>query len=330
MEEDARFDETRAGGRPGQAGGLGLIAKPVGNAGTLLGTFVLRAMPADPWDEAAAEQAVAALQLELTKQQAVEAVEARVGGDLLQTIIAGSAPDMLVLHEQAGELGYDLRRPHVALVIAPADGRTTTAMVRERLERELRLQQRRAPHITRDEVVLCMFPDGAGPQAPLALLRAVARDVPIGAGISTPAATATAWQQACAEAERALALGRHLFGPRSLTPYADLQVYRLLFELRTSPALWDFYRGILGPLVDYDREHDGALVQTLEGYFAAQGNLSQASKNLQIHRNTLLYRLRRIGEISGLDLERAEDTLALQVALKAHRVLLKPGSAARS
>ena len=39
------------------------------------------------------------------------------------------------------------------------------------------------------------------------------------------------------------------------------------------------------------------------------------------HRNTLLYRLERIGEISGMKLDEADDRLALWLALKAHRVL---------
>jgi purine catabolism regulator len=311
------------------ADGQTFLFKTVGDEGSKLGFVGLCGPTLDAWDDTAADQAVAALRLELTKQQAVEAVEARVGGDLLQTIMSGSPPDMVVLREQAGELGYDLRQPHVALLIAPGDSNTTTSMIRDRLEREIRLQQQKAPHIARDSVVLCMYPDGAGPEKPTRLLQKLAKELPIAAGISTPAPTAAGWQRAYAEAEQALALGRHLFGPRSLTPFSDLQVYRLLFELRTSSALWDFYRSILGALVDYDREHDSALLETLEGYFAAQCNLSQAARLLQIHRNTLLYRLRRIGDIAGIDMERAEDALALQVALKAHRVLLAPGATNR-
>ncbi len=313
--------------RPGleRDGERTFLFKDVGGGEAKLGFVGLCGTALDDWDDTAAEQAVASLQLELTKQQAVEAVEARVGGDLLQTILSGTPPDMLGLHAQAAELGYDLRRPHVALLIAPADGSTTTTAIREHLEHDLRLQQRRAPHMVREDAVLCMYPDGAGPEQPRRVLDSLARELPIAAGISSPSPTAASWQRAYAEAEQALALGRHLFGPRSVTPFVDLRVYRLLFELRSSTSLWDFYTSVLGRLVAYDRDHDGALLQTLEGYFAAQGNLSQAAKLLQIHRNTLLYRLRRIGEIAGVDLDHAEDALALQVALKAHRVLLAPG-----
>jgi PucR family transcriptional regulator, purine catabolism regulatory protein len=117
-------------------------------------------------------------------------------------------------------------------------------------------------------------------------------------------------------------LGRQLFGPRSFTSFSDLGVYRLLLELRESSELQSFYHETLGALIEHDRSNSGELLHTLDGYFAALGNLHQAADLLHIHRNTLIYRLRRIGEISGLNLKRAEDALALQIALKAHRILM--------
>jgi sugar diacid utilization regulator len=150
-----------------------------------------------------------------------------------------------------------------------------------------------------------------------------------------PATTIGDWQRSYHEAVQTLALGQRLFGPYSLTAFRDLHIYRLLFELRFSPELWRFYHATLGTLIEYDREHRSALIETLEAYFATQGNLMQASERLHIHRNTLLYRLRRISQLNGINLECAEEMLALQVALKAHRVLhtmpeppsVKPGSA---
>ncbi len=297
-----------------------MIVEAVAKGTTRLGYVALYGSALDQWDEMAADRAAAALALELTKEQAVQAVEARVSGDLLRSLVNGAPPNIVVLQEQASALGYDLRRPHVALLIAPADG-ITVGMVRDRMEREIQIQQRRAPHIARDHAVLCLYPTDDRLEQPWSLLRTLASELPIGAGMSTPAPTAAAWQRAYTEAEQALALGRHLFGPCSLTSFADLHVYRLLFELRASPELWNFHQTILGALVEYDRRHHAALLETLEGYFAAQGNLSQAARQLQIHRNTLLYRLRRISQIGGVDLERPEDALALQLALKAHRVL---------
>ena len=63
------------------------------------------------------------------------------------------------------------------------------------------------------------------------------------------------------------------------------------------------------------------LIKTLEAFFACHGNLSQTAEMLIVHRNTLLYRMNRINEIAQIDLNRPETRLALQLAIKANRLL---------
>ena len=70
-----------------------------------------------------------------------------------------------------------------------------------------------------------------------------------------------------------------------------------------------------------DYEGGGELLRTLEAYFDNNGNLSQAAESLYIHRNTLIYRMERIAEISGLDLDNTETRLAVQLALRIHRMI---------
>jgi purine catabolism regulator len=73
--------------------------------------------------------------------------------------------------------------------------------------------------------------------------------------------------------------------------------------------------------VEYDRRTGQDWIKTLEAFFACNGNLSQTAMRLQLHRNALLYRIRRIEAIGGIDLEDPECRLSLQVALKARRLL---------
>ena len=101
--------------------------------------------------------------------------------------------------------------------------------------------------------------------------------------------------------------------------YQNLSVYRLLLQLEYHPELQTFKQEILGPLLDY--EGGGELLRTLEAYFDNNGNLSQAAESLYIHRNTLIYRMERIAEISGLDLDNTETRLAVQLALRIHRMI---------
>lgn len=59
----------------------------------------------------------------------------------------------------------------------------------------------------------------------------------------------------------------------------------------------------IGRLIDYDRLNGSELVRTIEVYFENKFNLSRTAKDLLIHRNSLMYRLRRIDEILGRKLD---------------------------
>jgi purine catabolism regulator len=70
------------------------------------------------------------------------------------------------------------------------------------------------------------------------------------------------------------------------------------------------------PLANYDSENRGSLVKTVQAYFDHHGNISQTAESLFVHRNTLLYRMDRVQELTGIQLEQANMRLALHLALK--------------
>jgi purine catabolism regulator len=122
--------------------------------------------------------------------------------------------------------------------------------------------------------------------------------------------------QSWREAQQALEIGRRLFGEGTVNSFARLGIYRLLFYLDGQQELTDFYYETLGPLLDQDARNDGPLIETLEGFFRCNGNLSETARTMHLHRNSLLYRLGRIEELLGRSLEDSELRLSLQVALK--------------
>jgi purine catabolism regulator len=124
-----------------------------------------------------------------------------------------------------------------------------------------------------------------------------------------------------AEARQALLLGRRLHGPGGLTRFADLGVYRIIFAAEHLPELSELYRQSLGALLAYDRQNAGGLVGTLDAFFAANGSPKEAAERLGVHRNTVLYRLDRIREITGDDLDDAGVRMRLQLALHIHLAL---------
>ena len=76
----------------------------------------------------------------------------------------------------------------------------------------------------------------------------------------------------------------------------------------------------LGKLAEHDRNRSGQLVETLRAYLES-GEQQAAAKRLAVHPNTLRYRLDRIREISGLELDDPETRLNLSVALRIYSLL---------
>jgi purine catabolism regulator len=104
--------------------------------------------------------------------------------------------------------------------------------------------------------------------------------------------------------------------------FARLGALRLIFHLADNPELRAFQRDVLGPLEVSDATRRSEFVRTLDAFLRAGGNHMRAARDLNVHRNTLIYRLERIQELlGGVDLEDPEVRLDLQLALKIRAAL---------
>lgn len=300
--------------------------EPIGRHDAPAGYLAIAGTALDDWDREAAQRGAAALALELAKEQAVQAVEERLRGDFLAGVLLGQPGDVSAALQRGQELGYNLAVPHTALIAAVEDaGPAVLARLSGALQQELNRRNIAAPLSRRESSVLCMLPvTGNARVRDVAehLRERLSADFPsITLALGTPATNLGEWRRSVEEAEQALLLGRQLFGAGRVLAFSDLGVYRLLVRLRETPELWTFYRETLARLAEYDQRQGAELLKTLEAYFNHLGNLRAASEALHVHRNTLLYRLERIKEISGMDLDNAEEHFALWLALRAHRVL---------
>ena len=102
----------------------------------------------------------------------------------------------------------------------------------------------------------------------------------------------------------------------SVLHYDELGIYRILSYDELQPELHQFYHEMLGPLVEYDKEKDAELVETLRVYFKCGCNLKKVSEEMFTHYNTVIYRLQRIKEINKIDLNNPDTALNLHIALK--------------
>jgi len=96
---------------------------------------------------------------------------------------------------------------------------------------------------------------------------------------------------------------------------------RPLFLPRTVSEARDVVTKVLGRLIAYDEAHGTELVRSLQVYFAANRSWQTASRELMVHKQTLVYRMRRIEEITDRELDDLDDITELHLALRSLQLL---------
>jgi DNA-binding PucR family transcriptional regulator len=112
-------------------------------------------------------------------------------------------------------------------------------------------------------------------------------------------------------------------GHEGALAFEQTGAYRLLLSTMSDNPLelQRFYAETVEPLVAYDEQYETDLVQTLETFLDADGNVAGTAQRLFTHRHTIYYRLERVRELSGLDVGSSDGREKLSLGLKAMRVL---------
>lgn len=100
--------------------------------------------------------------------------------------------------------------------------------------------------------------------------------------------------------------------------YEQFQTLLLLIKAADHGELVKFYRSVLGRLEEYDRTHQGELLPTLRAYLEYTGNVRKVAGALYVSETGLRYRLKKIEELCGVDLDRGQDRFKIQLALQIH------------
>ena len=120
------------------------------------------------------------------------------------------------------------------------------------------------------------------------------------------------------EAKMALDVGKIFFGERDIVAYSELGIGRLIYQLPI-PLCKMFIKEIFGGKSpdDFDEE----TLTTINKFFENSLNVSETSRQLFIHRNTLVYRLDKLQKSTGLDLRVFEDAITFKIALMVVRYM---------
>ncbi|HEU4451211.1 MAG TPA: GAF domain-containing protein [Gaiellaceae bacterium] len=151
-------------------------------------------------------------------------------------------------------------------------------------------------------------------------------ETPVSIGLSNVCRGADTFAAGFEEARHALLGTTVLQGKPGVMTYEDLGPYKYLLRMPLDAGVRDEHRDAVARVAEYDRLRSTALLRTLEEFLRRRGNISATAEALYVHPNTLRQRLRRIGELSGLDL-RKDDWLMVEIAVKMVRLqeALGPG-----
>lgn len=172
---------------------------------------------------------------------------------------------------------------------------------------------------THDEEIIALVP-GDDPEAlARALAERVTRGPRLTVGGSGPVLDVDALPAAHEEATRTtgalIALGRSGTGAAAgALGFAGLIV-------GSDPDVREYVTGVLGPVIDYDRDRGSDLLGTLTAYFAAGSSPRHAAQELHVHVNTVAQRLSRVAALLGDDWQHPDRALEIQLALRMRRLL---------
>jgi purine catabolism regulator len=296
--------------------------------------------PLTQLDTLAIDHAATVGALLMLRDKAVREAEQKTRGDLFEQLLAGADSE-----GPAHQLGLRLDRSHAVFVVsgtgAPHDyaaaldrwlrrrGLTAVVVVRDDVvvavvesksdqhSRSIAREMLEEVRQTRNPVMAKTRPYGSEPEArPYSPARAL-RQLLVGVGQSYPARAGL--RRSYLEAQEAREIGT-LLGRAGAVEFAELGFMHWLYHLPSERQSENRFVRVVASLRDYDEQHHGDLLRTLEVYLDSGNALAEASAALNVHRNTLLYRLRRIEELTGLDLRSPIDRLNLHVAVKGYRL----------
>ena len=137
-------------------------------------------------------------------------------------------------------------------------------------------------------------------------------------GIGTTVKSVPELAKSYKEAQIAIEVGKVFESEKEIISYENLGIGRLIYQLPTT--LCEIFLGEVfkhGSLETLDKE----TLQTIQVFFDNNLNVSETSRKLFVHRNTLVYRLEKIRKLTGLDLRQFDHAITFKVALMVKRYL---------
>jgi purine catabolism regulator len=288
------------------------------------------------------EQASTTLTMWFLRENAIEETELRLRGDFVWSLAKGDIISWDHALAQAKSLGYDINLPYICVVGFPEKMESlyrkykTKALFQQWEKSIFHYIEDEAYHASEffdrkvmvtsqnKEVIIYIEatndPNHDNVKGFLDLvdrrLTNLLPGVEISWGIGRYHQGDQSFSSSFQDAKIALKIGRRKKGAGARVSFDDTKVERTLLSLATHPEMKEIVYSTIAPLMKYDEERDMDLIRTFTAYHQNQGKVSQTSRVLNLHRQSLLYRLRKIEMLSGLSLVDPDDRFLLDLSIK--------------
>ncbi len=281
--------------------------------------------PLTDLDTLAIEHAATVAALVMFKEQAVRDAQHALRGDFLAQLLSQEADPDNVLLERGRVVGYQFDHPHqILFVIGQSAARGTMAQLAARLDHWLRGQGEWGLVVARERGIMVII-ESKTPATGQYLAERLVSGInhptqPLMVGVSEVQRADKSLRRSYDEAVEAAEIGRRLHFDPPIVYFGELGLLDWLYRLPAETMRGNPYLAKIETLVEHDQRTNGGLLHTLESYLEHGGALAESAAVINVHRNTLLYRLGRIEEIAGVDLKEVKQRMNLYVALKGYRL----------
>jgi sugar diacid utilization regulator len=294
-------------------------------------------------DRALVDAATTGVALSFAKVRAAVEVEERLRGEAAADLLSGTYPSEEAIALRAARLGYDLAEPRdLFLVHVPDTDPADEPGILTGHDRQRRyldaIRERLAARAPRSLAVLhagsiVVLAGAARPtdlaSRDLALdlqasVAAIAGAGPVTVSIGDRCQRADDYAAAYRLGRDSVDLMLKLGRAGTLIATSELGPYGLLLRASSRDDLEAFARRTLQPLLAHDRGHGGDLLQTLRVFLEEDRGQRRAAARCFVHVNTVVYRVRRIEELLGVDLGDPSTVFDITLALRILDLLGEP------
>jgi purine catabolism regulator len=289
------------------------------------------------------EHSATTIALWLSRKNAIEETKMRLRSDFVQELAKGEFVSFDQANSRAKLLGYNIKLPYVCIVGQPENLEVLFQKRKEDddsfdqwLESMIRYIEEEifyaAQYLKREVMMtyqgeqLLIFlevPCKTENENATNFLDLVERrlgnllpEVVISWGIGNYREDFKGFAESYQHANVALNIGRRKKGKGYRMLYENTRVDRVLLNLAENNEMKEVIMSTINPLVQYDDQRNMDLISTFSAYNQFHGNVSQTARSLNLHRQSLLYRLRKIESLTGLSLIDPDDLFLLDLSIK--------------